>query len=329
MTEDEQGFQIVSYSITAMIWSKVKHNRERKLKLFQPVVFTEQSRLKRYLNEKLPNKNILRQRVFTPFGILEWLNEIIAREKLYDPRNIFIIVCNTALDKALNTNAFHVTEILEKIASQLCEANYAITGPNRHIAWATTRRGKTKAFTRNDTRNDQLNEKISLNQKYLLPRRPILEPNKRNYPISKRQRITARPNLSSRAIPNTPANASGSYKIFTSCLATGLADVDISNQTNPGEKDLFTLKPKLLQILRTLQEVDKTRTTFTYHDVTYYLLTYLLDNENRLYENRNLDVACIGLDPLGEVFRVDYFHKIQIFRLIKAQLIPFPKIRLR
>jgi hypothetical protein len=42
---------------------------------------------------------------------LSALKDVIGREKLYDPRNPTVVVCNKDLEKTLNVRALHVSEI--------------------------------------------------------------------------------------------------------------------------------------------------------------------------------------------------------------------------
>lgn len=69
--------------------------------------FKPNAPLKNYLvhkNKKIPEP-------FTLLNILLLLKEIIIEEKLFDPRNVSIILCNPELDKALNKKALHITEL--------------------------------------------------------------------------------------------------------------------------------------------------------------------------------------------------------------------------
>ena len=45
------------------------------------------------------------------FQILTALKRIIAKDKLFDPNNPTVILCDDALDDALDVKALHVTEI--------------------------------------------------------------------------------------------------------------------------------------------------------------------------------------------------------------------------
>ena len=51
--------------------------------------------------------------------ILEDLKVIVRSEKLYDPKNPSIIMCDPDLEIALNMKDLHVTEIRDQILKQL------------------------------------------------------------------------------------------------------------------------------------------------------------------------------------------------------------------
>ncbi len=66
--------------------------------------------------------------------IINTLREIIRDNNLYDKTNTGVIVCDTELEKAFNTNGIHVTELKSKIMEQLILVTEPLQGQLR-AAW--------------------------------------------------------------------------------------------------------------------------------------------------------------------------------------------------
>ena len=84
----------------------------------------------------------------------------------------------------------------------------------------------------------------------------------------------------------------------------------------------FTLKPKLLEVIRTLPLIDKNKTIFTYKEILNHLSEYILTNRERFLDKGNVYVAIIKGDPLQAVFGVTAFHRCQVRSLLRNQIIP-------
>lgn len=99
------------------------------------------------------------------------------------------------------------------------------------------------------------------------------------------------------------------------------------NQTSTipiiNKEDKFICKPKFLLVLHTMPEVDKNRTTFTYGETTLFLSNYILRNKEKFFDLRNIKVAIVKDDLLGDAFGVNAFHRCQVDKLLIEQLIPF------
>ena len=89
------------------------------------------------------------------------------------------------------------------------------------------------------------------------------------------------------------------------------------------KKAKFTCKPKFLAVLRTLPETDKNKLVFTYEEATLLLSTYILKHKNRFFDNRNIKLAMVKGDLLGEAFGVSAFHRCQVNNFLRDQLIPY------
>ena len=98
-------------------------------------------------------------------------------------------------------------------------------------------------------------------------------------------------------------------------------------ETNPQmDKDTkFQLKPLFLSVIRSVDGADQNQTIFTYAEVTRLLSKYILAKRFLLFDPRNIMLALVRHDPLGAAFGVSAFHRSQINRLLRSQLIPFHK----
>ena len=71
------------------------------------IKWKEGSRLKQFLNLKCDGN----ERSFTYIQVLKILKDVIISEKLYDPKNPAIILCDDDLELALNQKALHVSQL--------------------------------------------------------------------------------------------------------------------------------------------------------------------------------------------------------------------------
>ena len=84
----------------------------------------------------------------------------------------------------------------------------------------------------------------------------------------------------------------------------------------------FTCRPKFLSVLQTLPEVEKDKEIFSFEEITRFFSTYILRNKQRFIDARNIKVAIVKYDLLGEAFGVSAFHRSQVNNLIRGQIIP-------
>ena len=85
----------------------------------------------------------------------------------------------------------------------------------------------------------------------------------------------------------------------------------------------FTLKPKFLKVVQLVPGADPKQRIFSYEDVTILLTKYILSRKDTMFDTRNIKLALIADDPLGDAFGVKAFHRCQVNNLLKKQLIPF------
>eukprot|EP00092_Neocalanus_flemingeri_P016378 GFUD01017727.1.p1 GENE.GFUD01017727.1~~GFUD01017727.1.p1 ORF type:complete len:362 (+),score=72.82 GFUD01017727.1:183-1268(+) len=83
----------------------------------------------------------------------------------------------------------------------------------------------------------------------------------------------------------------------------------------------FSLKPKFLKVVQTVPGIDPKQTSFSYEEITSLLSKYILSRKDQIFDKRNLKLALVGKDPLGEAFGVKAFHRCQVNILIRTQLI--------
>jgi len=84
----------------------------------------------------------------------------------------------------------------------------------------------------------------------------------------------------------------------------------------------FTLKPKFLKVVQTVPGIDPKQTIFTYEYVTLLLSKYILSRKDQIFDPRNIKLALVDKDPIGEAFGVKAFHRCQVNNLLRSQLIP-------
>ena len=78
-----------------------------------------------------------------------------------------------------------------------------------------------------------------------------------------------------------------------------------------------------MQVLRSVQDTPQNKAVFTYNEITSYLSEYILDNQAKFFDKRNIKVAHVENDILGIAFGVKVFHRTQVTALLQKQLIRF------
>ena len=83
----------------------------------------------------------------------------------------------------------------------------------------------------------------------------------------------------------------------------------------------FLLKPRFLNVLRSVHGCDQTKTIFTYQEVLSLFSLYILSRKDEIFDHRNIELALVENDPIGGVFGVKVFHRCQVNKLLSSQLI--------
>jgi hypothetical protein len=81
------------------------------------------------------------------------------------------------------------------------------------------------------------------------------------------------------------------------------------------------LKPRFLNVLRSVHGCDQTKTIFTYQEVLSLFSLYILSRKDEIFDHRNIELALVENDPIGGVFGVKVFHRCQVNKLLSSQLI--------
>ena len=101
----------------------------------------------------------------------------------------------------------------------------------------------------------------------------------------------------------------------TMCVATNII-------THEDAK--FRLKPLFLVVVQSIEGMDQRQTIFKYKEIAQLLSRYILSKKDIFFDYRNVKVAIVKGDPLGDAFGVSAFHKCQFNTLLRSQLIPIP-----
>ena len=105
-------------------------------------------------------------------------------------------------------------------------------------------------------------------------------------------------------------------------VARRIYEANISSNRVVDSDCRFSCKEKLLLLIRTLPEIDKNQTVFSYKEITKLVSKYIITHKLRLFDKRNVKVCIVTNDPLGAAFGLDYFHRCQFPNLLMKQLIP-------
>ena len=84
----------------------------------------------------------------------------------------------------------------------------------------------------------------------------------------------------------------------------------------------FNLKPKFLKVIHSIPNVNLEQNIFSYEEITLLVSKYIILKKNDIFDPRNIKVALVGNDIIGDAFEVQAFHRCQINNLIRNQLIP-------
>ena len=124
------------------------------------------------------------------------------------------------------------------------------------------------------------------------------------------------PKLSASRFASSPNPYGHAFGPSAEIYKHSLANVDFPAST------LFGLRTKFLRVICSTPGVPHDRKIYKYHEVTHCLGQYLKKHQDRLFSHGNPAIAYCENDLLGEAFGVRAFHRSQVVKLLRAQLVP-------
>ena len=100
----------------------------------------------------------------------------------------------------------------------------------------------------------------------------------------------------------------------------------ISTQVCVDRHKEFKVNQKFLDVFSAHPNFDKNRTIYTYEEVTSLLSAYIIQNKKKFFDPRNMKLAIVRDDPLGEAFGVNAFHRCQVNHFLHQQLTPIRNV---
>lgn len=190
--------------------------------------------------------------------ILTLMKMIIAKAKLFDPRNPSIIECNRELESVFNMSYLHVKQVKEAI----------------------------------------LKSTILLS-----------EYRKRRYHLDPQKTLPAIYSTNMPVIIPPPATPEQQTDLETDSGIGSDEDTDcqpLKSEIKDEVCPLYWVSEGLCNVLGLSGK------PMTYQDISTKLSHYILARKEALFDNRNIMVAIIKNDPLGDVFKVRAFHRDQV-----------------
>ena len=76
--------------------------------------------------------------------------------------------------------------------------------------------------------------------------------------------------------------------------------------------DLVLSNLNFWQVVQLVPGTDLKQTIFTYDEVTLLLSKYILSRKDDIFDPRNIKLALVANDPIGDAFGVKAFHRCQV-----------------
>ena len=87
------------------------------------------------------------------------------------------------------------------------------------------------------------------------------------------------------------------------------------------KKKLFIIKPPLRRVFETMKGFPKKSVAVPFQVASALLSKYILSRQKDFLDERNIQVAMVRGDPLGEAFACSAFHRCQVGEFLMKQLI--------
>ena len=120
----------------------------------------------------------------------------------------------------------------------------------------------------------------------------------------------------------------GIHDLGTESISTQrvIHTASISTQVCVDRHKEFKVNQKFLDVFSAHPNFDKNRTIYTYEEVTSLLSAYIIQNKKKFFDPRNMKLAIVRDDPLGEAFGVNAFHRCQVNHFLHQQLTPIRNV---
>jgi hypothetical protein len=83
----------------------------------------------------------------------------------------------------------------------------------------------------------------------------------------------------------------------------------------------FELMPMFRDVLANLPDFED-KPLYGYNEVALLLSRYILSRKEEIFDPRNIKIALVTNDPLGETFGVNAFHRSQVTQFMRNQMVP-------
>ena len=108
-------------------------------------------------------------------------------------------------------------------------------------------------------------------------------------------------------------------------MDSGVTQIDETSTTSTCNLTRkFKLSAKLWSLFYSAALIS-TQKLFLFKEAASLLSIYIVSRKEQLFDPRNIFVAIVDQDPLGEVFEVSAFHRSQVFYFLRKHLIPVEK----
>jgi len=279
-----------------------------------PRKFVSDSNLRGYLALKSSSATLSltknNSNCVTLHQVLMDLRQIVTTERLFDAGNPDVILCDPALEHALDVKAVHVTEMRDYVLRQMEEVSDLGIDDE---SFCSHSQPAAAADHPSDNKNGVKTTINSSSSSVLLQTNQYqsgCETATGKCPAVSSQE-SALSNQETTTIDSSPNGSSSS--------------ASLNDDANFDANASYCVKPPFLKLLRSIPGVDGRKTVFGYKELTNYFSRYILDNRDRLFDSRNNLVVLCREDPLGEALGLGAFHRSQVTTILRKQLIKYDK----
>jgi hypothetical protein len=323
-------------------------------------IFNKDSKLLEYLQLKFPQNEEFATGETNLSNVLTALKEIISSEKLFDPQNPIIIICDANLEYGLGVIAIHFSELKFFVCKQLfhiCNSSEYIDMPlhknyekfiGRVVDYQIGLRIREERLQNTEEVDDmdQMNlmnefttmfdffqthsfedEEDELNSNAIdFIAIEIFKRIFKNIYYPKPSREENNNNVILPTRNNQPGGVAMNkpfMNIFFPVWASPNANAVRARIKFNAHLPLDAkciVSPALLKVMYKLEGVDKNQKVFTYREVLDIVKKYIIINQDRFFDYRHIEVALVEKDIIGKAFGVKAFGRSQMPALIQTHL---------